>query len=436
VDFIHGLFFVFNSAGLQFELIDWSLSIDSLFVFLFYFSILNYSIKKYSIMIIHLLYLISGFFGLLTLVIILNNYRFNRMMNLYILLIFLLVSVRFLFNGFIYFGFMSFLKPFYLNFNKFLIVIIPCLYLYFKNLIVDKKSFFIKKDLLHFIFPILFICTNIYILSTKNFYFNTFHAVFYFGLFLFNATYCLLAYHILNRNIWKRNKAVGTKTKDEVLLYNWTLFLFILQVVNTIRLLTALYLEHSESPINILGDRFQWITALIWTAIFIKILVSPEILYGYSVLNTKVRAYKFNDTNMDSPWNMESNSSLITIQELKLKEKVELNLEKYIKEIELLSLEFGMFKDPKFLVSDLVKKLRIPKSHISYLFKYHSKISFFDFKNKMRIQESIRLMESGYLKTNTLDSLAKEIGFASYNPFLLHFKKTVGISPQKYVKQL
>ncbi len=387
-------------------------------------------------MITHLLFLITGFFGLLTLVIIFNNYKFNRMMNLYLIFIFLLVSVRFLMNGFLYFGFILFLKEYHLNFNKFLVVIIPSFYLYFKNLIVNKKAVFIKKDLLHFIFPILFVFTNIYISNAKNWDSIPFQPLFFWILFLFCLLYFLLAFQTLNKSIWNTSSGARIRSREEKLLYNWTLFLFVLQIINTIRILIALYVEHSDSSIAIVGEQFQWVSVLIWIIIFIRIVVSPEILYGYTVLNTKVRTYKFKETKSESHWNMESNSKLISIPDLKLKEKIEENLENYIRDIELLSLEFRLFKDPKFLISDLAKKLLIPKSHISYLFKYHSTLSFFDFKNKLRIRESIRLMESGYLKANTLDSLAREIGFASYNPFLLHFKKTVGISPLKYVKQL
>jgi len=75
-----------------------------------------------------------------------------------------------------------------------------------------------------------------------------------------------------------------------------------------------------------------------------------------------------------------------------------------------------MYNDPKFSISDLAIKLNLPNIHLDYLFKYHSKISFSDYKKKIRIHHSIRLIESNYLKTNTLDSLAKGVGFASYNP--------------------
>ncbi len=190
-------------------------------------------------------------------------------------------------------------------------------------MIVDKKAIFIQKDLLHFIFPILFLIVNIYVVNTTNPNPNSFHYhfVFYLILFLYNSTYCFLGFLILNKNIWNIKRCSRTKSKDEVVLNNWTLFLFILQIINTIRLLISLYVEYSYNHFYIIGDRFQWITSVVWIAIFIKILISPEILYGYEVLSTTVKAYKFTDLSTHSEWVFESNPNLITVKDLKMKRK-------------------------------------------------------------------------------------------------------------------
>ena len=83
-------------------------------------------------------------------------------------------------------------------------------------------------------------------------------------------------------------------------------------------------------------------------------------------------------------------------------------------------------------MTDFAAKLNIPKSHLSYLFKYHSKISFSDYKKIARIEDTLHLIQADYLKTNTFDSLAKEVGFSSYNPFFTSFKDIVGKPPQEY----
>ena len=55
-----------------------------------------------------------------------------------------------------------------------------------------------------------------------------------------------------------------------------------------------------------------------------------------------------------------------------------------------------------------------------------------DFKKIIRIQKSIELLNNGYLKNSTFDSLANETGFSSYSSFYKSFKNNIGKSPQEY----
>ncbi len=347
-----------------------------------------------------------------------------------------MISIRFLLNGFTYLGLLNTIGEYHLYFNKFLIVIIPSFYLYFKNLITDEKGFFIKKDLIHFVFPLLFSGVNILIISnTKRdsvYHFYLFYSI----LVIYSLIYFFLAFQILNKNIWKKNAVLMNGNNDNRLLKNWTLFLFSMQVINTIRLFIAIHIEYSQKHIHIIGDHFQWLTAIVWCAIFFKILVSPEILYGLRVINTISKDEKFLNIELDTSWIREPSSNLNSIQDRKVKVKVDEKLDCYIDEIENFLSEVKLLKDSNFKLFDLAKKLKIPKSHLVYLFKYHSKISYSEFQNNIRIKYSMRLMESNYLDKHTLDTLAKEVGFTSYNPFLINFKKIVSISPQKYIEQL
>jgi AraC-like DNA-binding protein len=99
-----------------------------------------------------------------------------------------------------------------------------------------------------------------------------------------------------------------------------------------------------------------------------------------------------------------------------------------------LSREEHIFRNPKASFTDVANKLGVPTSHVVYLFKYHSTITFSEFRMLSRINDSLTLIEEGYLKTNTLESLAYKTGFASYNPFFSAFKKVTTHSPQDYLK--
>jgi AraC-like DNA-binding protein len=95
--------------------------------------------------------------------------------------------------------------------------------------------------------------------------------------------------------------------------------------------------------------------------------------------------------------------------------------------------EEHFFRQTGLSISDLALKLKIPKSHLSFVFKYHSEISFSDFKKVVRIQDSLDLIEQGYLKTNTFDSLSKNVGFSTYNTFFIAFKEVTNKAPQEFV---
>ena len=101
-------------------------------------------------------------------------------------------------------------------------------------------------------------------------------------------------------------------------------------------------------------------------------------------------------------------------------------------QIEHLALNTPLYFTESFKIQDLSNKLNIPKSHVSFVFKYHAKISFNDFKKIIRVQKGIVLIENGFLKNNTIESLAEETGFSSYSAFFKSFKSIIGVSPKEY----
>ena len=84
-------------------------------------------------------------------------------------------------------------------------------------------------------------------------------------------------------------------------------------------------------------------------------------------------------------------------------------------------------------IDDLAQEIKIPSSHILYLFKYHSNESFVDFKKIIRIYDALSLIKNGYLNSQTFESLAVEVGFTSYTSFFLSFRQITGRSPQDYL---
>ena len=382
-------------------------------------------------MLSNLLFIITGLIGLITTFLIFTNYKSNRIMNLYIILFILIISLRFFLSGLTNFVFDSNFRTTYFKYSNFSLIVIPICYLYFKNLSENNRKLN-SKELLHFIFPVaLFLVT----INRDYFDYNSkqIEIIIYGIFFIFVVTYVILCFRLLRTTIWTRKGDIKVIQKQNKLINNWTLFLFIGLILTISRLFISISKEIYFDE-SIRGHSYQWISALIWLTILFKILRSPEILYGYNVLHQKINENKNNTLVLNDIWKKNTDIQLNNNQHLVLKEKIDSNIIDYIKEIESISLKFELFRNSNLTISDLANSLKIPKSHLSYLFKYHSTISFSEYKKVIRIRDAINQIEQNYLKNNTLDSLSKKVGFTSYNPFFTSFKEIAGVSPLEYYK--
>lgn len=384
-------------------------------------------------MITNLLCIIIGVLGLITTFLIFGSYKSNRMMNLYIILLILIISLRHLLIGVTYFIPDTTFKNSFYKYSNFAAVIIPLFYLYFKNLACNTKDFD-RKELLHFIFPISF---YIFIISFNDFLLRSkaLELLCYTVFFGYALYYTILCYKLLKHIIWARKNESAVIKKQNELIKKWTLFLFIAIILIAFRLLLSILLKIYLNE-QIKGLSHQWLSSLVWLFILLKILISPEILYGYDTLYQKVNENRNTNLALNHIWNTSPNIGSNNNQHHILKEKVDKNILTYIEQIEKVSFEYELFRDSKMKLTDLANKLNIPKSHISYIFKYHCSISFSDYKKTIRIHHAIRHIEKDYLKNNTLDSLSKEVGFTSYNPFFTSFKDISGVSPLEYYKNI
>jgi AraC-like DNA-binding protein len=188
---------------------------------------------------------------------------------------------------------------------------------------------------------------------------------------------------------------------------------------------------HNNVPLTSSYNNYFWISAILCSVLYIKIIISPEFLSGYDLFQSKIKQ-STQSIILDKVWKLDNDKFINNNQDSVLKAKIEFHIDNYIKRIEYISLNSNLLFKNNFSFEDLCIKLNIPKSHVIYLFKYHSNVSFSDFKKIIRIQKAISLFEENYLATNTMESLALEVGFSSYSPFFKSFKTIIGYSPQEY----
>ena len=384
-------------------------------------------------MIISFLYLLTGLLGIISASIILINYKINRVANVYLVIIFYLVASKFLFDGLNKLDVFELSNDIYFNFLPFLSALFPLTYLYFKSTAENTKQIN-YTELIHLVVPIIFGLSNIFWPSD---YFPSFpfRSCIHISFLVFVIYYFAASFLILRKKIWKRNTSMAIVDKQNKLLCKWTTFMFVISTLISIRLLTSMFYDLSV-PKSTLGLNFQWVSSLILIVLFVKILISPEILFGYNALYNKINEQKSSQFVLIELWIVTNNFKINNVQDELLRTKIRENLTHHLIGIESLALSKKWFRNPDANQTLLSAKLEIPKSHLNFIFKYHSKVSFTEFKKIIRVYDSIELMDAHYLKANTLDSLASKVGFSSYNPFFTSFKEVTGITPQAYNKQI
>lgn len=383
-------------------------------------------------MLFDLLYILTSLLGFLIITLIAIWYKSNRMINIYLLVIFLLLSIKFLIHGLIDLKIFTFINHDNISYFPFFSIGIPSLYLYFKNLVNDTKTFN-KNELKHFIFPVLLgFCT----LFLDQFYILSFYSSFilYSIFIIFHSFYIFLSFQFLKKNIWQRKAELFNADQQNNLLIKWTTFLFIFSCLISLRLFVSLSLGVMNHRYTY-GQNYQWISAILLDLIYIKILSSPQILYGYNALYKKIKKHRDSNFILRDLWIITPTEPITNSQDLILQEKIEAYITTYLQNIETLVLRYEILRNPLVSLTDIANKLEIPKSHITFVFKYHSKVSFTEFKKIIRIYDALHLIEENYLKSNTLESLATKVGFSSYNPFFITFKDITGTTPQIYYKE-
>ena len=379
-------------------------------------------------MITNLILTFTGLLGFLSLFFILKSFKTNRLVNLYLTLIILLVSLHFCLIGLLEINSITILNQI-VKFNTISIILLIVLsYLYFKNLILNSKGI-IYKDLFHFVLPFLFI-SSIQIHKSTIVFGIQLRYLFILIVIIYSIICSVLSYFMLKKNVWNKKGSLEIVIKQNALITKWTIYLYtLINLILIPLLLLSLYFELKLDTLCLNG---LWISVIIWIFIFSKILISKEIRYGYAIIYKKNDPKKISTSPTISTWSREEKNKITNVQDTQLKNILNQKIEKYIVTIEDAVQENHYFRDSKFSLLDLAIKLNIPKSHLSYIFKYHSLISFSDYKKIIRIQDALQLIQNNYLKSNTFDSLAKEVGFASYNPFFTSFKDVVGKTPNEY----
>jgi AraC-like DNA-binding protein len=352
------------------------------------------------------------------------------LINKYLTIIIAIQSFRFMVYGFSMANPEVNIRMFTTSLDISVVALMPCFFLYFKNLVYEDK--FQAGNLLHFITPAVFVI----IFLSKQLVSPSFgldlKQLFLAASIFFYFLYAFLGLRMLLKKVWNRKSEIKAIQKQNQLIKHWTIFLYVSFLAIMIIRLTTVFFLYQDPNYN---TNYLWVPALMWAAIFIKILLTPEILYGYDVLNKTINAVT-EIIAVPSVWAIQGTVVEISSErDRKINEKLTGILTEYIHRIEDLSFHSHAFRNPDLTMEDIASALNLPVSHIQYIFKFHCRESFSDYKKIVRINDATRLLEQGYLKDKTIESLSEKVGFSSYITFYLAFKSITGMTTQDYAKR-
>lgn len=366
-------------------------------------------------------------------VVIIYNKRVDKaspFINKYLIFLIINTSIRYIFH------FIYSINPTLIPYNvllvadSILLMSTPFFYLYFEDLVFEEK--YTKQKLLHFILPILLMI----LMATSNIVEQKNHLLFVRIFIILGVIsvlfYLTLGFILLYKNVWFRKSDIKIVQEQNKLIRNWTLFLYFTFLSIFLFRFFMITIYYGKIGYN---QDVIWVPATVWCIIFLKFILTPEIQYGYDFLNQNI-AQATKQFVLPQLWQTEKNIQEISLsRDVKLSEKINTHIKDYIHQIEEASFHSTIFRNPNLTLDDIATHIKIPSSHINFLFKYHCKETFSDYKKIVRVQDAIKLLENGYLKTSTVESLSFEVGFVTYNTFHVAFKNITGVTTQEFVKR-
>ena len=382
-----------------------------------------------------LILILSGLLGYIIVFTTLKNSKYNIILNSFLLFIIFISSTLKLIAGIGEIYNYVYLKTLYLKINIYITLFLPSFYLYFKYLIKNQKHFIIK-DLIHIILLLLAIKEREFLIFDRIVGFKL-QYVFAQFVAIYSLVYLMIIFLLLKKNVWNKKATLTFVINQNNLIKKWTIILFIVIIAFVFRFHIVYYKEYLflEPSGNYYPLKYLWLIASVWIVLFIIILSNPEILYGYFSHQIK-SSETIPELKSNNYWNINSKIKIKNNQHLLLKEKISSKIENYIFKLDTTLYNNSYFINSNFSMKDLALLLNVPISHLKYVFKYHSELSFSDYKKISRIQNSLKLINNNYLAKNTLESLSIKVGFSSYNPFFTCFKDVVGKSPHEYISSI
>ncbi len=372
--------------------------------------------------------------ALLVTIILLFNFRRNPFINIFILLIILSNLVRIPFYLSYALDWQSVYRDVPKPFSIMFLMNTVFFYHYLKSMLLNAKFQWIQ-----FIAPTVVVIALFmlnWLVPSNDLYQIVLRGLNFPIVVGFVVFYVVSSWKVLFPNLWNASTR-NIHYSNFYLIRNWLTALFILFVLLAIRLIGSYTYELiTQQKFNNLS--FHSVHSILWIIIYITFFSQPTVLYGLQRIdlfsNSEVKDV---DDLLKAKFSWRRFPSEIQNKmDQQLSIKLDPKVPEIIRKLESKMAIKVMVKNPNVNIEALSDKLELPKSHVQYVFKYYADFSFVEFRSKIRVYYAVSKMQQGFLSKNTMDALAKESGFSSYNPFYAAFKSEFGTGPSEFNLQL
>lgn len=296
------------------------------------------------------------------------------------------------------------------------------LYLFLNNILnkIENK--------LRYLFPIIFIVV-LYLTFNAILILNNNHNDLYKFIidFTYTGSISFINFVMIKNYFNNENSNVNFKHFTA----NWGILIVLLFCLTPLKYLLQI-LSHLIDGAVIINYKYQLINSIICIIIFTYLLMTQRTLKEVEKESGNENDNNEIDQIIHLIWKNKIDTSKLNSSDKEVEKRIAMKIDFYINKVNTLDRETSVLLKKGTTINDLAMELKIPKSHLAFIFKYNCKISFVSFKNIIRIEKAKKLIKNGHLETHTLNSLAEKVGFKSYDPFFKSFKEITSTGPMEF----
>jgi AraC-like DNA-binding protein len=238
------------------------------------------------------------------------------------------------------------------------------------------------------------------------------------------SLYMVLVWLLLVKKNFKKS-SLDNGINQTKIVKSWLYFFAIIITILVFLLATVGFLFFTlEDKIS-----FQHEGKLIFSSIFIGLLILilglilfPQILYGIPTDNP----ISEENGNVSNGFADNSKESFSFSEDYM--NKIRLLLENWTNQKKILEADTN--------VHSLAKDINLPVHHIRFFLDKINNERYIDWRNRLRIEYAIDIINNQEETDKTLESLGKACGFRSYSSFMQNFKQWTGKLPYEYIKEI